>query len=195
MDEGRGREDRQTKRLHMFSPSLPRTGLGALPHSRVNRFFFFLICHYCSPAQQSLVVMATATGPTNLSLATRTTTHAAVSHTYPSLYVCIPQAINSQKNPLINQQVKREKRMKRQNCLHKNMPLVDSQGNGCTGLRVIRGKKFSTTLLSAFVMAVYLHASLVIFASTVSSSFFFLCGTMCTCCVWTWWLVFFPTLL
>lgn len=38
--EGGGRKDGQTKRLHMFSPSVPRTRLVALPHSRVNRFFF-----------------------------------------------------------------------------------------------------------------------------------------------------------
>lgn len=39
--EGRGRKDGQTKRLHMFSPGVPRTALVALPHLEVNRFFFF----------------------------------------------------------------------------------------------------------------------------------------------------------
>lgn len=55
---------------------------GHLPHSKVKRFvkkkkklWHAMSTYHCSPAQLSLVVMATATGPTSITPATHTHTH------------------------------------------------------------------------------------------------------------------------
>lgn len=122
------RQKGQTKRLHMFSPGVPRTGLVALPHLRVNRFF--------SPPNLSLLLSGTVISgcygnshmPNQPVSGNTRNAHAAVSHTQPLLYVCILQSINTEKKIWIIK--KKESKYRDKNVSPNVCPLVDSHGNG-----------------------------------------------------------------